>query len=192
MAINPRLTPAAYLAYERQQTDAKHEYLDGQLTAMTGASLAHNRIVSNVTGMLYTQFRGRACDHFSNDMRVYIPKTGLYTYPDIVALCAPPEFEDELFDTLLNPSVIIEVLSPSTEAYDRGNKFTHYRSIPSLQTYLLISQNHPACELFERQPDGRWILSDAEGLDRQVTLAAIGCELALAAIYERVFEEPPH
>src|SRR5713101_5408341 len=125
MAIHPqtKLTPAEYLIFERAQTDAKHEYLDGEITMMAGASLEHNRIVSNLMATLHAQMRGRPCDVFSGDMRIHIPATGLYTYPDISALCAEPWLEDNEIDILLNPSVIIEVLSSSTEAYDRGAKF---------------------------------------------------------------------
>ncbi len=188
MAINPqtKLTPAEYLAFERAQTDAKHEYVDGEILAMAGASHEHNRIVSNVMGMLYNQLRGRPCDHYGGDMRVKIPATGLYTYPDITALCDEPQFEDEEVDTLLNPSVIIEVLSDTTEAYDRGAKFDHYRSIESLQVYVLIAQDKPQIELFQRQANN-WLLSVAKGLEASVRLETIDCELRLSDVYERVF-----
>ncbi|MDH3603965.1 MAG: Uma2 family endonuclease [Candidatus Tectomicrobia bacterium] len=187
MAINPKtkLTPAEYLAFERAQTDAKHEYCDGEIHAMAGASREHNRIVSNVMGMLYNQLRGRPCDHYSGDMRVKVPATGLYVYPDVTALCDEPQFEDEVLDTLLNPSVIIEVLSETTEAYDRGAKFDHYRSIESLQAYILIAQDKPQIELFQRQTDN-WLLSVAKGVEAGVRLEAIDCELVLADVYERV------
>ena len=131
MAINPTLTPAEFLAFERTQRDAKHEYLNGQITVTGEASEAHNLIVWNVLASLHSQMRGRPCRSYGNDMRVKIPASGLYTYPDIAALCDEPDFEDDTFDTLLNPSVIIEVLSPSTEAYDRGAKFAHYRLNPA-------------------------------------------------------------
>lgn len=187
MAINPqrKLSPSEYLAFERAQTDAKHEYLDGEITAMAGNSREHNRIVSNVMGMLYNQLRGRPCDHYGGDMRVKVPATGLYVYPDVTGLCDEPRFEDEVFDTLLNPSVIIEVLSESTEAYDRGAKFDHYRSIEDLQVYVLIVQDKPQIELFQRQDD-HWLLSVAKGLEARIRLEPIDCELALADVYERV------
>jgi Uma2 family endonuclease len=187
MAINPqrKLTPAEYLAFERAQTDAKHEFLDGEITAMAGNSREHKRIVSNVMGILYNQLRGRPCDHYGSDMRVKVPATGLYVYPDITALCDEPRFEDEVFDTLLNPSVIIEVLSDTTEAYDCGAKFDHYRSIESLQTYVLIAQDKAQIELFQRQAD-RWLLSIAKGLEARIRLESIDCELALVDVYERV------
>jgi Uma2 family endonuclease len=194
MAINPeaKWTPAEYLAFEREQCDVKHEYLDGRIIpmaetirGMAGASLAHNRVVSNLVIGLGTQMRGRPCDVFSGDMRIHIPATGLYTYPDISALCDAPRFEDDHLDVLLNPSIIIEVLSPSTEAYDRGAKFDHYRSIESLQTYVLIAQDRAHIEQFRRQDSG-WLLTVVKGLEASVRLEAIGCELALADVYERV------
>lgn len=188
MAINPqsKLTPAEYLAFERLQSDAKHEYHEGEILAMTGASREHHRVVSNVMGMLYNQLRGRPCDHYSGDMRVKIPATGRYLYPDMTALCDEPQFEDGELDTLLNPSVIIEVLSDTTEAYDRGAKFDHYRSIDSLQVYVLISQDKPQIEIFQRQ-NNHWLLSVAKGLEASVRLEVIDCELVLADVYERVF-----
>jgi len=189
MAINPTLTPAEYLAFERQQTDAKHEYLNGQITAMSGASREHNLIVGNAFASLHGQLRGRGCEVYSNDMRVHIPATGLYTYPDIVALCGEPVFEGDQFDTLLNPHVIIEVLSSSTEAYDRGTKFAHYRSIESLQAYVLIAQDRPHIELFERGTDGRWVLSEAKGPESHLELEALGCVLELSEVYERILDE---
>ena len=194
MAINPEATwtPAEYLAFERQQVDAKHEYLDGQLLPMAetiqdmaGASLAHNRIVSNLVISLGTQMRGRSCDVFGSDMRIHVPATGLYTYPDITALCDAPQFADDHLDTLLNPSVIIEVLSPTTEAYDRGLKFDHYRSIETLQTYVLMAQDRAHIETFQRQASG-WLLTDIKGLETRIRLEAIACELTLADVYARV------
>jgi len=189
MAMNPPLTPAEYLAFERQQTDAKHEYLNGQITAMSGASREHNLIVGNAFASLHGQLRGRGCEVYSNDMRVHIPATGLYTYPDITALCGEPVFEGDQFDTLLNPHVIIEVLFSSTEAYDRGAKFAHYRSIESLQAYVLIAQDRPHIELFERGTDGRWVLSEAKGLESRLELEALGCVLELSEVYERILDE---
>lgn len=186
MAIEPTPTPKAYLAFERQQIDAKHEYLNGQVVAMGGASREHNLIVGNTFASLHVQLRGRGCEAYSNDMRVYIPATGLYTYPDIAALCEEPVFEDDQFDTLLNPTVIIEVLSASTEAYDRGAKFAHYRSIVSLQAYVLIAQDHRHIELFERGTDGRWVLSETRGIEGRLEIEAIGCILELSAVYERI------
>jgi Uma2 family endonuclease len=190
MAINPerKMHSAEYLAFERAQTDAKHEYLDGEITAMSGASLAHNLIAVNVLTALRTQMRGRPCNVFSGDMRVKVSATGLYTYPDISALCGEPQLEDDAFDTLLNPSVIIEILSPSTEAYDRGVKFAHYQSIESLQVYALIAQDKRRIEIYRRQESDNWLYSAVDGLDAKVSLDVIGCELTAADVYEGVLE----
>lgn len=184
MAINPKMTPAEYLAFERAQIDTKHEYLNGQITAMGGASMAHSVITGNVSASLHRQLRGRGCRVMSSDMRVHIPATGLYTYPDITVLCGEPMLQDDQFDTLLNPSVIFEVLSSSTEAYDRGDKFGHYRSIESLQTYVLISQNKPHIEVYERQDNGCWMLREARDLNSQIDIASITCVLDLSEVYE--------
>lgn len=188
MAINPhtKMTPAEYLAFERTQTDAKHEYLHGEITAMSGASLIHNMIVTNLVISLGTQMRGRPCNVFSSDMRVKVPATGLYTYPDVAALCGTPQLEDDAVDTLLNPSVIIEVLSPSTEAYDRGAKFAHYQTIESLQEYVLVAQDKLRIEIFRRQEHGDWLYSVAETPETTVRLEVINCELTLADAYEGV------
>ena len=190
MAINPerKMHPAEYLAFERAQTDAKHEYLDGEITAMSGASLEHNLIAVNVLTALRTQMRGRPCNVFSGDMRVKVSATGFYTYPDISALCGERQLEDDTFDTLLNPSVIIEILLPSTEAYDRGVKFAHYQSIESLQVYALIAQDKRRIEIYRRQESDNWLYSAVEGLDAKVSLDAISCELTAADVYEGVIE----
>jgi Uma2 family endonuclease len=119
-------------------------------------------------------------------MRVKVPATGLYTYPDIAALCETPQLEDADLDTLLNPSVIVEVLSPSTEAYDRGAKFAHYQTIDSLQEYVLVAQDTPRIEIYRRQASGDWLYSVAETPEATVRLDVIDCELALAAVYEGV------
>ena len=190
MVLNPepKMTPAEYLAFERVQTDARHEYLNGEITAMSGASLAHNLLVTNLMVNIGVQLRGRACNVFGSDMRVHIPTTGLYTYPDITALCGPRELEDDAMDTLLNPNVIIEVLSPSTEAYDRGAKFAHYQSIETLQEYVLIAQDQLRIEVFRRQDSGDWLYSVATDPDATVRLEAIGCNLGLSDVYDGVLE----
>ncbi len=190
MALDPERTmlPADYLAFERAQTDAKHEYLDGEITAMSGASVEHNLIAVNVITALRSQMRGRPCNVFGGDMRVKVSATGLYTYPDISALCGERQLEDDAFDTLLNPSVIIEILSPSTEAYDRGVKFAHYQRIASLQVYALIAQDKGRIEIYQRQENDNWLYSAMEGLDAKVSLDVIGCELTTADVYEGVIE----
>ncbi|MBZ0279322.1 MAG: Uma2 family endonuclease [Anaerolineae bacterium] len=182
-------TEAEYLAFERT-SDTRHEYHQGEIFEMVGASLNHNRIVMNTSGSLFNQLLQRPCEIFSNDMRLKIPATRLYTYPDIVAVCGEPQLADDEMDILLNPVLIIEVLSPSTETYDRGKKFQDYRTILTLQEYLLVAQDAHRVERFLRQPNGEWLLTDAIGLDAVLDLPSIGCSLALADIYQKiVFEE---
>src|SRR5215475_2147969 len=134
-----RITPKEYLELERK-AEIKSEYLDGEMFAMSGVTLEHSSIVVNLITELNNQFIDRPCQVHGPDLRVKVSPTGLYTYPDLVAFCEKPLFEDEHFDTLLNPQVIIEVLSNSTEAYDRGKKFAHYRTVESLREYVLVSQ----------------------------------------------------
>ena len=179
------ITAADYLALERQ-AETKSEYLNGHIYAMGGASRSHNRITVNLTAVLHAQLKRKPCEPFSGDMRVKVNPTGLYTYPDVVVVCGEPRFEDAQVDTLLNPTVIIEVLSDSTEAYDRGGKFAHYRALESLNDYLLVAQDQPRIEHYQRQPDGRWLYSATDGLDAQVEISTIGCVLHLAEVYERV------
>ena len=179
------ITAADYLALERQ-AETKSEYLNGRIYAMAGASRNHNRITFNLARRIGNQLGGRRCEGYANDMRVKVNPTGLYTYPDVVVVCGEPRFEDQHVDTLLNPTVIIEVLSDSTESYDRGEKFAHYRALPSLSDYLLVAQDQPRIEHYQRQPDGRWLYSATDGLDAQVEITTIGCVLPLAEVYERV------
>ncbi len=180
-----RISLEDYLAAERQ-AETKSEYLNGDVFAMSGASREHNLIVWNLSGSLYAQLRGRGCEAYVGDMRVHIPATGLYTYPDIAVVCGEPRFEDGELDTLLNPTLLIEVLSPSTEGYDRGKKAAHYRALDSLREYLLVSQEEVRVELLTRQEDGHWLLSEASRLEETVSLGSIGCTLRLADVYERV------
>ena len=180
------LTANDYLAWERQQ-ETRHEYLEGQIFAMTGASRAHNMLCANILASLHGQLRGKPCEIYVNDMRVKVSETGMYTYPDLVAACGEPRFEDQAVDTLLNPVLIIEVLSDSTERYDRGAKFTHYRSVESLKEYLLVSQNESRVEHYVRQPGNHWLLTEyQEGQDR-IDLDSLDSHVTLAEIYERIF-----
>ncbi len=182
-------TEAEYLAVERT-LETKHEFFRGEMFAMSGASRQHNRITVNLAAMLHSEFEKRKCEVYIADMRVKIPHTGLYTYPDCVITCESPQFEDEVLDTLLNPQVVIEVLSDSTEKYDRGKKFEHYRRIPSLKEYVLISQDHPHIERFVLNEAGHWVLSDATGLEATLELPTVECRLPLAEVYAKVeFEE---
>jgi Uma2 family endonuclease len=178
-----------YLAYERANPQ-RHEYLNGKIYAMAGASANHNLITGNAYASLHSQLRKRPCVVYPSDMRVKISRTGLYTYPDISVVCGEPQFEDEHRDTLLNPLVMVEVLSPSTETYDRGKKFQHYRTLASLQEHLLIAQDSYRIEHYTRQADERWLLSDVNQVDAVLTLAAIQCSLAVADVYEKVTFEP--
>ncbi|GAK59789.1 hypothetical protein U27_06774 [Candidatus Vecturithrix granuli] len=179
------VTPEEYLAIERQ-AEYKSEYWNGEMFAMAGASERHVLITTNTAGELRTQLKSRPCRVYSIDLRVKVRSTGLYTYPDIVVICEKPVFDDKQQDTLLNPIVLIEVLSPSTEAYDRGEKFSHYRTIESLSDYLLISQTRPRIEHFIRQPHEQWIFSDCHDMDGAIAIASIGCTLALAEVYDKV------
>ena len=179
------ITAADYLALERQ-AETKSEYLNGCIYAMSGASRGHNRITVNLTSALHAQLKRKPCEPFSGDMRVKVSPTGLYTYPDLVVVCGKGQFEDTHLDTLLNPTLIIEVLSDSTEAYDRGRKFEHYRKLESLAEYVLISQHWPHVESYRRQPDHHWLLTESSGLDGVLRLESIDCELALVEVYDKV------
>lgn len=185
MASEPklRLSIPDYLALERQ-SDIKSEYLDGEMIAMTGASRSHNRIALNVATSLDGQVKPRGCEVFVSDMRVQTGD-GLLTYPDVAVVCGSPQFSDSELDTLLNPTLIVEVLSPSTENYDRGVKFTRYRTIPSLREYLLIEQKRVHLEHFLRQ-DGDWLLHETDDPGGVLELPSIGCRLMLEDVYDRV------
>lgn len=182
------LTSQDYLDWERQQ-ETRHDYINGEIHAMTGASRKHNLINGNLYAALHGQLRGKPCEVYANDMRVKVSETGMYTYPDIVAACGTPEFEDAQIDTLLNPVLIIEVLSASTEAYDRGAKFAHYRNLPSLLDYLLVAQNECRVEHYARQPGDHWLLTDYQCLDDTLTLTSVDCVVQLRDLYERVSYE---
>jgi len=179
------MTPAEYLSMERV-SEFRHEYVRGEVTDMTGASREHNLIVGNIYASLHGQLRKRSCEVYATDMRVKVSATGLYTYPDVVVVCGSPQLEDEHFDTLLNPTVLIEVLSASTEDYDRGKKFARYRRLESLCDYLLVAQDRMHVEQYTRQPDGAWRFSEAEQPEAKVVLASIDCELVLDEIYEKI------
>lgn len=180
-----RYTPEEYLSLERT-SETKHEYFAGEIYAMAGASLAHNVICGNLMYLLKGALRDSPCDAVQGDMRVQVMATGLYTYPDLAVLCGDPEFSDGQADTLLNPRLLIEVLSPSTESYDRGKKFEHYRQLDSLQEYLLVSQEKAHIDRFVKRSDGRWLLDDAEGLEGVLTLESVAAALPLAEVYRRV------
>lgn len=187
MSAQPKrlITPEEYLAIERD-VEAKHEFYRGEMFAMGGASREHNLITGNAGASLHAQLANLPCEAYQNDMRVKVGASGLYTYPDVVVTCEKPRFEDAKFDTLLNPQSIIEVLSDTTEKYDRGKKFELYRQMESLREYVLVSQDRAHIEVFARDGDGSWKLSEATGLDSAIELTAIGCRLALADVYAKV------
>lgn len=185
------LTPEEYLAVERRN-EYKSEYIDGEMIAMVGASRRHNIISVNLTREISQQLRGRPCEIYVNDMRVRIAsrREYAYTYPDVAVVCGEPQFEDDHLDTLLNPTVLIEVLSESTERYDRGKKFSFYRTIESLAEYVLVAQDEYRIEQYVRQPDDRWLLSDHRRPEDSVELASVQCVLALREVYEKVSLPP--
>jgi Uma2 family endonuclease len=178
-------TAQEYLAWERQQP-TRHEFFQGEVFAMSGATREHNLLVVNITAELRNALRKRPCETYPSDMRVKVPTTGLYTYPDASVVCGKPEFEDGSLDTLLNPLVLVEVLSDSSERYDRGKKFEQYRSIPSLTDYVLVSQEYVLVEHFRRGEGGTWVLSEAREGGR-VELSGPACTLEVDEIYLKVF-----
>jgi Uma2 family endonuclease len=180
-------TAEDYLTLERN-APYKSEFHDGEIYAMTGASRQHNLIAFNIAGELRDQLKNRPCEAYISDMRVKAATARSYHYPDITVVCGTPQFEDAHVDTLLNPTVLIEVLSPSTEAYDRGGKFAHYRKIASLCEYLLVTQDQPSIERYLRQGDV-WLLTEAVELDATVSLESIGCTLNLREVYDKVLDD---
>jgi Uncharacterized protein conserved in cyanobacteria len=185
------LTEGEYLRRERAARDVRSEYRDGHMVAMSGASVAHNIVSGNLFALLWTRLRGGSCRPFMNDLKVRIHQTTRYTYPDVVVVCGDPIFRDDQRDTLVNPTLIIEVLSESTEAYDRGEKFEHYQRIESLREYVLVAQDRPVVERYVRQGEF-WLYSLTAGLEASVTFESVGtgsAPLALADIYEGVL--PP-
>jgi Uma2 family endonuclease len=184
-AAKPYLSPEEYLARERL-AEIKSEYYDGEVFAMSGGSQAHSKIAVNAAGSLNAQLADRPCDVYNSDMRVQVAEEGPYTYPDVTVVCDEAQFADADVDTLLNPTLVVEVLSPTTEAWDRGGKFERYQQIASLQEYLLIAQDRPRVEQYARQAEGQWLLTVTSGLDGVVSLPAIECQLALRELYRKV------
>jgi len=180
-----RLREADYLRLERQ-AKFRSEYFDGEMFAMAGGTRAHSLIAINLAREVSNQLKATNCVAYNTDLKVKVEATGLFTYPDISVVCGEQRFLDEEGDVLLNPGLMVEVLSESTEAYDRGKKFEHYRQIPSLREYLLVSQTEPHIELFTRQPNGEWNLKEAVGLDAELELASLKTPLRLAEIFAKV------
>ena len=185
MSFKTRYTPEEYLALERA-AEYKSEYFNGEIFAMVGACRNHVLIVTNLVAELGAQLKKRDCEVYSADMRLNIEITRAYTYPDVIVVCGEPQFSDEQKDTLLNPTVIIEVLSKSTQGYDRGGKFEQYRTLESFKEYLLISQDKPHVEHFVRQADNRWLLMETNKMEDSIELSSINCTLPLAEIYDKV------
>jgi len=180
------ISPEEYLAIERDALE-RHEYFDGEIFLMAGTSEEHANISSNVNISLGTQLKKRPCKSYQSDLRVHIPATGLYTYPDVIVVCGKPQLaRDTYLDTLLNPILIVEVLSPSTADYDKGTKFDHYRSIESLREYVLVWQDKKRVARYTKQDDGSWLLHDFIGEDAEVVLTSIDCSLSIEDIYDKV------
>ncbi|MEK6300470.1 MAG: Uma2 family endonuclease [Acidobacteriota bacterium] len=180
-----KYTPEEYLELERA-AERKSEFLNGEIFAMSGASARHALIVVNTSAELRDLLRDRACTVYSTDLRTRVSYEGLYTYPDIVVVCGEPKFIDDTFDTLTNPILIVEVLSPTTKNYDRGEKFEQYRKIESLKEYLLVAQDSPRVEHYIRQIDGTWLFSEIESRDSTIYLPSINSTLSLAEVYAKV------
>ena len=189
-----KLTEAEYLAIERN-AKFKSEFYNGEmfpmqgpreLIGMAGATFHHNRIKDNLLYELTGRLRSGPCQALSSDMRVKISATGLQTYPDLLVVCGTPEFESNTQDCMLNPTVIVEVLSDSTESYDRGKKFGHYRQLPSLQEYILIAQDRPHIERYVRQQDGSWLLTIFDNPAGDFSFVSVKATIPLADIFRGV------
>lgn len=183
--VKSYVTPEEYLAFERQ-AETKNEYVNGEIFALAGASRKHNLIAGNILGELRQQLKGRPCEVYPGEMRVKAPAARSYVYPDVVVVCDEPQFEDNYFDTLLNPTLVVEVLSKSTESYNRLAKSAYYRTIESLVEYLLVAQEEYRVEQYVKQADGRWLLSDVRSLESVIDLKSIGCLLPLRDLYDRI------
>ena len=185
----PRLTAEQYLESERA-AEFRSEYYCGQIYAMAGGSYQHAQIIGGLVREFGNALKKRLCAVVPTDLRLRVSPQGLYTYPDVVVICGDPQFADNRQDTLLNPALIVEVLSPTTEGYDRGFKFAQYRTVASLEEYVLVAQAEPRVEVFRRQRDGHWLLSEAFGLESTCRFESLDCTLALADIYDKVTFPP--
>ena len=183
------MTPEEYLRIERA-AEWKSEYIDGEMFAMAGASPSHVLIATNLAAELHDQLRDTPCATFTADLRVATDRLRHYTYPDVIVVCGPLEFVDARKDTITNPTLIVEVLSESTEKYDRGAKFERYRGMKSLTEYMLVSQDRVHIELCTRQLNGTWVLRDWNDLDAEIGLTSPPCRVKIAEVYARVaFDE---
>ena len=177
-----RLTEAEYIALERE-ADFKSEFLDGEMFAMAGGTPTHSLIAANLIGDLRAQLKGRPCRPFTSDLRLKVEATGLNTYADVAVVCGPLRFSALDKDTVVNPTLLAEVLSDSTEAYDRGAKFRNYTQIPTLREYLLVSQTEPRVEQFLRQDNGPWVWREAVGLEAILEVPSLQITLALSEVF---------
>ena len=185
----PRLTEEEYLQAERA-AELRHQFYDGVMYAMSGGSPEHAYLIGSLTRELGMALKKGPCRVYPSDLRVRVSRGGLYTYPDVTLICDEPKYADDIKDTLTNPTLLIEVLSPTTEAYDRGFKFEQYRSIASLQEYALVSQSRPHIEIFRRQPSNEWLLAEYTGMEATCRFDSVGCAIPLAEIYDKIeFEE---
>lgn len=186
-----KLTEGEYLTIERA-APFKSEFYRGEMFAMAGATFDHNRAKDNIARHLGNILAGGPCQPLVSDMKVKVSATGLYAYPDVLIVCGPPEFDGSGRDCLLNPKVVIEVLSDSTERYDRGEKFRQYQRVESMTEYVLVSQDEPLVEVFTRQPNGSWNLISASGLTAELVLTTVPARVPLADVYAGVtFPERP-
>jgi Uma2 family endonuclease len=179
------MTPEQYLDLERA-AEFRHEYYNGRMYEKPGGSFAHAIVIGNLSCQLGNALKDRPSVVATSDLRVRVTPSGLFTYPDLLVVCGPPKLLDSHKDTLLNPILIVEVLSPSTEAYDRGFKFAQYRTLESLKEYALVSQTEPRVEVFRRQSSGDWLLSEAVGLEAVCRLESVDSSVALSEIYANI------
>jgi Uma2 family endonuclease len=185
LAEQPYYTPEEYLSLERS-ADFKSQYIDGQIYPMAGATREHIIITGNIVRLLGNQLRGKPCETYANEMKVGTEFSRLYSYPDVVIVCGEPRFHDEQHDVLINPNVIIEVLSDSTEAFDRGKKFARHQRIESFTDYILVAQDEPRLEHFIKQAENDWRLTVVIGLENSLRIESIDCMLSLSEVYERI------
>ena len=187
-APTPRITEEEYLRLERA-AETKSEFVDGEIFAMSGGSRAHSALAANWIGELRLKLRGRNCQVFTSDLRIRTHRTASYVYPDVSVVCGQARSNRNEDDILANPTVVIEVLSPSTADYDRGKKFGLYREIASLQDYLLVTPDSAHVEHYSRQPES-WLFREYSGIEATVHIASIECAIALRDIYDGVLEPP--
>jgi Uma2 family endonuclease len=187
----PRVTPDQYLEIERA-AEFRNEYYNGRIYAMSGSSWTHAVVIGNFVSALKGALEKRLCFVTSSDMRMCVSPDGLYTYPDVMVICGEPKFLDRRTDTVVNPALVVEVLSPSTEAYDRGFKAAQYRAVESLKEYALVSQTEARVEVFRRKSVHEWLMSEFVGVEAICRLDSVECEVPLADIFDKVrFETEP-